>query len=145
MKSLIMSAVIAAVAFCGSSAKADDKATDRLNSRIHDVNDASKKKEMTSVALRTISVETGVPLGEVQSLHNRFSELGAGGLMVSCVLADETKLPPEDFIKKHNSGDGWGTIAKANRVPEDKIIARLDRLDRAMTTGTERHAPEPRH
>ena len=145
MKSLIISALIAGAALCGLSAKADDKAPDRLNARVHDVNDASKKKGMVDVALRTISVETGVPLGEVESLHKRFPDMGPGGLMVSCVMADETKMPPESFIKKHNGGDGWGTIAKANRVPEEKIIARLDRLDRAMTAGNERRAPEPRH
>jgi hypothetical protein len=124
-----------AILGAGLPARAEADKADRLNSRVHDVNDAAKKKGMMQVALHTVSVETGVPREQVDALHKRFPDTGPAGILISCVMADETKRPPEEFIKKHNSGDGWGRVASESRVPVEKLIERLDRLERAMTTG----------
>jgi molybdenum cofactor biosynthesis enzyme MoaA len=139
MKTLACSTLIAFV-LMGLSAggvRGEDREADRLNSRVHEVNDAAKKKGMMPVALNAVSVETGVPREQVEELHKRFSDVGPAGLLLSCVLAAETKKQPEYFAKKHNSGDGWGTIARDNKVSPEKLIERLDHVDRALASGTE--------
>ena len=146
MKRLIWSGLVA-VAVLGAGvagARADEKTADRLNSRVHDVNDAAKKKGMMSEAMHTVSVETGVPREQVEGLHKRFPDVGPAGILIACVMADETKKAPEEFIKKHNSGDGWGTIAREHRVPQEKLIERLDHLDRALTSGTDKRQRDKR-
>ena len=113
---------------------AENKDADRLNERVHDINDLAKKRGMMTPALKTVSNETGVPLEQVEALHKKHDDTGPAGLMLACVLAAETKKEPESFIKSHNSGKGWGAIARENNVPVERLTVRLDHMERFVTS-----------
>src|SRR5712671_6917820 len=137
MKRLIWSGLLALSVFGAGVVvvRGEDKTADRLNSRVHEVNDAAKKKGMMPVAMHTVSVETGVPREQVEALHKRFPDTGPAGIMLACVFADETKKSPEEIIKKHNSGADWDSMARQNKIPMEKLIERLDHLERAVAPG----------
>jgi len=113
--------------------KEKEKDADRLNDRVHDINDLARKRGMMTPALKTISNETGVPLERVEAMHKKYDETGPAGLMLACVLAAETKKEPESFIKTHSSGKGWGAIARDNNVPTERLTTRLDHMERFVS------------
>lgn len=110
---------------------ADNPAAEKLDNRVQEVNQ-SGKSEGLKVALQRISTETGVPLEQVKSMHQRYSEVGPAGLMIACVLANETKKEPEQFVKQHVAGKSWSALARNNNVSLDKLNSRLDRLNTAI-------------
>jgi hypothetical protein len=114
-----------------SVSAAGNSAHDALENRVKQINQDSKR-EGINVTLQRISTETGVSLDQVKSLRKNYSDVGPGGLMIACVLADETKKTPEQFLKNHTSGKKWGALARANKVSIDKLTQRLDRLDKAI-------------
>ncbi len=125
-----MLTLVAMAVVLGLSARAADKQDQELfNKRIHEVNNTAKKRNMIPTALKHISVETGVPLAEVESMHKSHPGTGAAGMLIACVLADETKKPPEEFLRQHEKGKSWAAIAHDHQVPLDKLSARLDRLE----------------
>jgi hypothetical protein len=115
---------------------ADDKDVDEFESRISKLNAKAEKPDMMNVALQRIATETGVPIENVRNQHKRHPQTGAGGLMVANVLANETKKAPSEFLTAHANGKKWLTIVSNNKVPVDKLNDRLERLDRAMTSGS---------
>ena len=121
---------IAALAIGLSPVSAQDN---QLEKHIEAVNDAAKKQGMMKVALERTATETGVSLEQVQALHKRYSDVRAGGILVACVLAAETKKTPEYFMDKRTSGKGWVALAKEHNVPQEKIIQRLQRVEQALT------------
>jgi hypothetical protein len=86
-------------------------------------------------ALRAISVETGVPMERVRTMHQKHPEAGVGGILNACVLADETKVDPEDFFKQHLNGKNWNAIATDHHVSTEKLMVRLDHVDRYLANG----------
>jgi hypothetical protein len=141
MKKTLAGLVIVAIALTAAVTPlraASKVARERLSERVHTVNDTAKSPEMKQVAYRTISNETGVPLAEVESMHKRYTDAGPAGIMMACVMADDTKKAPEDFLKSRQSGKSWDDIARDNKISLDKLSARLDRLENAMTTGTDK-------
>jgi len=116
-----------------SSARAADKESQSsLKSRMEEVNAASSNPEKMEIALKRISTETGVPIEKVRTLHKNHPTVQAAGLLVACVLADETKKSPDTFLKTHDSGKTWTTIAEANKVSVDKLTARVERLQQSL-------------
>jgi hypothetical protein len=108
---------------------ADDKEdTERLKQPVERVNDSAKRAGVGQ-ALHGISVETGVPKEAVEALHKRYADEKIANVMIACVLADQTKKAPEDFMKRHKDGKSWPDLAHENRVPVGLIAERLDRLD----------------
>jgi hypothetical protein len=116
-----------------SSVRAADKQADSLSDRIHAVNDAAKKSGNMKPALHSISVETGVPESQVEAMHKKYSDTGVGGVLISCVLADETKKTPEYFMDKHKEGKGWSDLAREHHVAIDKLNTRLDHVEAALS------------
>ena len=139
MKKLMLTLLSAAVALgvTTGTAKGEDKQDrERLNKRIHEVDDTVKKQKSTETALRNISVETGVPLTQVESMHRRYPDVGPAGVLMAAVLADETKKQPEQFLKDHAKGKDWGSLAYDNHVAFDKLSARLERLEGTLSNAT---------
>ena len=136
MKHSILTVLLAGVVascLCTSANAQEKKASrEQLDERIDTVNEATRKPEMMKVALERISNQTGVPVEQVQALHKRHDEVRAGGLLVACVLAAETKKAPDTFLKQRNQGKSWSAIARENNVPADKLIQRLDNLRNAL-------------
>jgi hypothetical protein len=83
-------------------------------------------------------------MNELQDMHKRHPDAGAAGIMIACVLADNTKKPPEEFLSKHIKGKGWAAIAHDNNVPLEKLNVRLDHLERELTPVKEAEKPAPR-
>jgi hypothetical protein len=136
MKKSIFGLFIAALCFsCGISStrgQAQDKAArEQLDDRTHEVNKMAKK-EAADLVLKRISTETGVPLEQVQAMDKKHGNVGAGGLLLACVLANETKKAPEDFLKQKVSGKSWAAIARDNSVAFEKLTLRLERLEKAI-------------
>ncbi len=118
-----------------ASLQAQSKAAkEDLDRRANDVNDIVKKEKKDDLAMRAVSNETGVPLGEVENMYHKHKT--AAGVLIACVLADETKRPPEEFLGKRSSGSSWAALARENRVSLDKIYGRLDHLERDLAKGT---------
>lgn len=113
---------------------ADRPAKRELDDHTKAVNELATHGERMQLALHQISVETGVPLEEVRKMHQGHPDAGPAGIMNACVLADNTKKTPEDFLRKHLDGKGWAAIAKDNNVPLEKLNERLDRLENALAT-----------
>jgi hypothetical protein len=132
-KSIVIMAMAALMSGFGVNVVRGQAAVTReqLDDRTHEVNDTAKRAGM-DVTLRRISTETGVPLEQVQAMHKKYSDTGGGGLLVACVMANETKKTPEEFLKRHASGKSWTAIARDNNVSLDRLNERLNRLDNAI-------------
>jgi hypothetical protein len=138
MRKSIVGVVIAALALglAPNFARAAEKtARQGLDDRMHAVNETVKKRELMKEALKGVSIETGVPLAEVESMHKHHQDTGPAGILVACVLADETKKNPDSFIKKHVDGAKWADLARENKVPIEKLDHKLDNLERHLTAG----------
>ncbi|MBC8096054.1 MAG: hypothetical protein H7Y43_09595 [Akkermansiaceae bacterium] len=134
MRKLLMSLLTVSLFLGGSGSSmlaADQSARALLDDRAREVNRSAKEQGMP-LTLKRISTETGVPLEQVQSMHKRHSDIGPAGLLIACVLANDTKKEPEVFMKRRASGKTWTSIAKENKVSLEKLNARLDRLDTAI-------------
>ncbi|MEY2429089.1 MAG: hypothetical protein QOJ40_1974 [Verrucomicrobiota bacterium] len=135
MKNSILSVLIASLVIGVNSGgvRADDKTTrERFDDRAHQVNATARKPGMMPIALQGVSTETGLPLERVESMHKRYADAGAAGVLIACVLADETKKDPEIFLKKRIDGKTWEAIAAEQRVPITKLKDRLDRFERVL-------------
>ena len=92
-----------------------------------------------------MSVETGVPLPQVESLHKHHEDTGPAGVLVACVMADETKRDPDYFIKKHiDGGKNWADIARENKVPIERLNEKLDNLEKALAAPGDAKGKRPK-
>lgn len=114
-------------------ARAQERAErQELDSRAQTVNDLASRRGGTRDALHDVSVETGVPLERVQRMHDEHPNAGAAGIMIACVMADNTKGSPNRYLDQHKNGRSWASIARENNVPLEKINAKLDNLEREL-------------
>jgi hypothetical protein len=128
-------AALVAAAGVGTSLAQDKDNRDELANKVEAVNNAAKKPGMMSVALQRISTQTGVPLEQVQALHKKHPDVRAGGLLVACVLAAETKKSADQFMNRRDD-KGWAAIARENNVSIDKLTLRLDNVARELQSGS---------
>lgn len=105
---------------------------DELDNRAQTVNSLAEKHGGMRDALHNVSVETGVPMDRVQRMHEDHPNAGAAGIMIACVLADNTKASPDRFLSEHQNGRGWASIARENNVPLEKINGKLDNLEHQL-------------
>jgi hypothetical protein len=115
--------------------------TGNIDQKVTALNQAVQSTGNMSAALNAISVETGVPQDQVQTLQKNHADAGAGGVLIASVLADETKQAPETFLQTHASGKSWDTIASDNKVSQDKIDLRLNHVQNAI--GSAPSTPTP--
>ena len=131
---LIASLVIGLAA--GSLFAADAKVEKEvLDERARDLNEMAKKPGMAEVALKSISNETGVPREQVDAMHK--SHKNPSGILIACVLADETKKPAKTFLEHHAEGKSWTAMAHDHHVPLEKINARLAHVEKDLTVARE--------
>jgi hypothetical protein len=134
MKTFTCTALVAilSLGFFARSARADDRAKDELENRAQTVNSLADRRGGTKDALHDVSVETGVPIDRIQKMHDQHPDAGAAGVMIACVLADNTKGSPDRFLSQHADGKGWAAIAHENNVPLDRINGKLDNLEHEL-------------
>jgi hypothetical protein len=139
MKKLMYTLLVATVSFglTANLARGQGRASERqeLDNRAQTVNDLASRRGGTRDALHDVSVETGVPLDRVQRMHDEHPNAGAAGIMIACVLADNTKASPNQFLDQHKNGRSWASIARENNVPLEKINAKLDNLEHELNGG----------
>lgn len=139
MRKFMYSLMVAAMSlgFTAGLARGQDRAAqkDELESRAHTVNALADQHGGMKEAIHDVSVETGVPLEQLQKMHNQHPDAGAAGLMIACVIADNAKGSPNGYLSKHVNGKGWGAIARENNVSLDKINDRLAKLERDLRSG----------
>jgi hypothetical protein len=139
MRKFIYSLLVAAVSLglnagiARGQGRAAEK--DELDSRAQTLNALADKHGGMREAIHDVSVETGVPQEQLQRMHDQHPDAGAGGIMIACVLADNTKKAPETFLSRHINGKGWAAIARDNSVPLEKINDRLAKLERDISAG----------
>jgi hypothetical protein len=127
---LVTASLVAGSQF--SPALAQNKAAKEvLDDRVEEVNRSSRQRG-EDVSLKRIATETGVSLEEVKSLHKKHDNVGIAGLMIACVLSNETRKEPGTFLKQRANGKSWSALARENNVPLEKLNSRLDRLDAAI-------------
>jgi hypothetical protein len=133
MRKLMYSLLVAAVSLglTAEVAHAQSRAAqkDELDSRAQSVNALADKHGGMKDAMHDVSVETGVPLDQIQKMRDRHPDAGAAGIMIACTIADNAKGSPEAYLSRHVNGKGWAAIARENKVPLDKINTRLDKLE----------------
>jgi hypothetical protein len=112
-------------------ALAADKGTN-LQTQMEAVNSATSTPEKMDTALQRIATETGVPIERVRTMHKNHPKVQAAGILVACVLADETKKAPGTFLDQHDAGKTWSSIAEENNVSVDKLSARVERLQQSL-------------
>jgi len=133
MKKLLLTLSTFAVAFgLIVPVFAADNDHDAYEKRVKQINALGNKPGMEKVALQRVSSETGVPIEKVQNQFKRHPEVGAAGLLLANVMADETKKAPESFLQQRDKGKKWLAIAKENNVSVDKLNERLDRFEKAL-------------
>jgi hypothetical protein len=136
MRKLMYSLLVATVSLglTAGLARGQDRASqrDELESRAHTVNALADKRGGMKEAVHDVSVETGVPMEQIQRMRDQHPDAGAAGIMIACVIADNAKGSPEAYLSRHVNGKGWAAIARDNNVPLDKINARLDKLERDL-------------
>ena len=96
------------------------------------INEGTKTTQQWETAMHTISVQTGVPRGQLRTLRQNYPSVEPAAVLIASVLADETKKAPEEFLKQHIAGQTWVQIAHNNKVRLDKIVARLERIQQAL-------------
>ena len=99
------------------------------------INEGTKTTQQWETAMHTISVQTGVPRDQLRTLRQNNPTVEPSAVLISSVLADETKKAPEEFLKQHIAGQTWVQIAHNNKVPLEKIDARLERIQQALAAG----------
>jgi hypothetical protein len=122
-------------ALAGSSRAADKVAKERFDDRVHSLNDAVKKNHAEKEAFHGVSVETGVPMEKVESIHKNNPQVGPAGIMIACTIADHTKKDPTDYVKTFVSGKSWTSIVEDNHVPYGKVESKLARLETYIRSG----------
>ena len=146
MRRLMYSLLVATVSLglTAGIARAQGSQKDELESRARDVNALADRHGGFKEAIHSVSVETGVPVEQLQRMHDQHPDAGAAGLMIASVIADNAKGSPEGYLNRHVNGKGWAAIALENNVPLDKINVRLDKLQRDLegtTGGYDRNMP----
>ncbi|EEF59738.1 hypothetical protein [Pedosphaera parvula] len=111
---------------------ADKGAPSSLQTQMEAVNSVTSTPGKMDTALQRIATETGVPIERVRALHKNHPNVQAAGLLVASVLADETKKTPDSFLKEHDAGKSWPSIAEENHVSVDKLSARVERLQQSL-------------
>jgi hypothetical protein len=111
---------------------ADKGSRSNLQTQMEAVNSATSTPEKMDVALQRVATETGVPIERVRAMHKNHPKVNAAGILVACVLADETKKTPGSFMDEHDAGKTWPAIAEENNVSVDKLSARVERLQQAL-------------
>ena len=134
--SVLIASVVLAFTVGGLRAAETKVEKEILDDRASDINAKAKKPGLTEVALHGISVETGVPRDQVEAMYKHHKT--PAGILIACVLSDETKRPPQDFLEKRASGKSWTAIARDHHVPLEKINDRLAHLERELANGGER-------
>ena len=135
MTKFLALAASAALFAASSLIAADKEDMDEYEKRLNRINTAAEKPGMMNVALQRIATETGVPLENVRAQHKRHPEVGPAGLLIANVLANETKKAPSEFLKERAEGKRWLAMARENKVSVDKLNDRLERFEKALTTG----------
>ncbi len=134
MKKLMYTLMVGAVSLgmTAGTVRAQERAKDELETRAQTVNQLADRHGGIKDAIRDVSVETGVPEGQLQKMHDSHPDAGAAGLLIACVMADNTKGSPEKYLTQHVNGRGWASIARDNNVPLDKINVKLDNLQHEL-------------
>lgn len=144
MKKFIYSALIAGsilgLGLCPM--RGANSTQEQLTERLHQVNRAAKTGGRIQTALHAVSTETGVPLEQIEALYKRYPEEGPAGILMACVMADETKKSPEELVKKNMAGKSWTHLAKEFKVSIEKLNERLDHMDRILNSASDK--PEKR-
>jgi len=123
------------LALAVSAFAAESSTKEQFESHGHTLNATITKNHAEAEALRGISVETGVPVERVQALHHNYPKATPAGILIACVLADNTKQDPETYVKKFVNGKNWAVAAKENNVPYEKIDERLTRVEDYIKNG----------
>lgn len=133
MRKLMYSLFVAALSLGMTAGFANGQSSrQELDGRARDVNSLADQHGGMRAAIHDVSVETGVPMDRVQKMHDSHPNAGAAGILIACVLADNTKQPAERFLDRHHDGRSWASIARENNVPLDKINHKLDNLQREL-------------
>ena len=124
-----------ALAWNPAPARAASAPENQLHQLQQQINDGTKTTQQWETAMHTISVQTGVPRDQLRTLRQNYPTVEPSAVLISGVLADETKKAPEAFLKQHIAGQTWVQIAKNNKVPLEKIDERLQRIQQALAAG----------
>lgn len=134
MKKIVFSVLAAGLVLSwGTGAIAAENKT--FDQKADDLNVSAKSGEKFNAAIHAISVETGVPEDRLMDMHRQHPQAGPAAILNASILADETKQPPETFLKSHQNGVRWEDIARKNKVPIEKLDTRLDHVQRYVATG----------
>lgn len=134
MRKFIYSLLVAGVSLGLSVKVASAQEKKELDTRAQDVNALADRHGGMRDAIHDVSVETGVPEGQLQRMHDAHPDAGPAGLLIASVLADNTKEKPERFLSQRTSGKSWASMARENNVPLEKINAKLDNLERELNS-----------
>jgi len=146
MKNVILTLVVASMMMTlAGTSRADDRnraTKEDLDDRIHSLNETAKKNHAENAAMHGISVETGVPMEKLRAIVER-RKVSPAGLMVACVIADNTKEDPEYVVRKASSKT-WAALVREYGVPYDKVERRLARLETYIRSGGDQRPVERR-
>jgi hypothetical protein len=133
MRKFMYSLIVAAVSLGFTAVSAHGQtAKDELESRAQSVNSLADRHGGMNQAIHHVSVETGVPVDQLEHMRSQHPDAGAAGLLIACVIADNTKGSPERYLSRHINGKGWAGIARENNVPLEKIDTKLANLERDL-------------
>ena len=113
----------------------------RLHQLQTQIKQATKTTPQWETAMHTISVQTGVPRDQLRAMRQKHPTVEPSAVLISCVLADETKKAPEQFLEQAITTQDWIPIARNNKVPLEKINARLERIQEALAAGAAARPP----
>jgi hypothetical protein len=125
-----------ALVFNQAAAQSASAPENQLHQLQNQINEGTKTTQQWETAMHTISVQTGVPRDQLRTFRQNYPTVEPSAVLISCVLADETKKAPEGFLKQHIAGQTWVQIARTNKVPLNKIDERLQRIQQALAAGT---------
>jgi hypothetical protein len=113
----------------------------RLHQLQKQVNETTQTTQQWEVAMHTISVQTGVSRKQLRAMRQKHPTVEPSAVLISCVLADETKKAPEQFLERAIATQDWIPIARNHKVPLEKINERLERIQQAIAAGATARPP----
>lgn len=99
---------------------ADDNSD--LSKTVAAMDAADKSPAARSEAVDCVAKQMKVPREKLERQRAE-TGLGTGGLFIANTLATETGKPFEEIVAAHQSGKGWGLIAKENGVKLGPLVS----------------------
>lgn len=103
-----------------------------IDKHIQAINRLDNSPAKMRAGMEAVSKETAVPVARLEANHKAHPRVGLAGIFVAHELAISSHKPVEQFLKAHQDGRTWASLAKGNNESLETLDAKLSRIEQAM-------------